>query len=221
MAVGGSAGYPGPMAPIVVGIAGGTASGKTTAARALAEFLGDDCLLVTHDRYYHPLPDALRHDPQAHNFDHPDAIDTARLVADLGELRAGRPARLPRYDFATHARAAEWDPAHPRPVVLVEGILVLADAHLRPLLDHKVFVHTPDDVRLIRRIRRDLTERGRDLHEVLDRYERTVRPMHEAFVAPSAAHADLVLDGTNDVQRLVDSVLDRLGRARRATPPAG
>lgn len=202
------------MPPVVVGIAGGTASGKTTAARALAEYLGDACLLVTHDRYYHPLPEALRHDPQAHNFDHPDALDTGRLVEDLAVLRSGRPTRLPRYDFASHTRAPEpdWDAAEPREVVLVEGILVLADSRLRPMLDHKVFVHTPDDVRLIRRIRRDLVERGRDLHEVLDRYERTVRPMHEAFVVPSARHADLVLDGTHDVDRLVSSVLARLGR---------
>lgn len=204
------------MRTVVIGMAGGSASGKTTAAAVLARRLGERCLLVQHDRYYRPLAEGT--DPAAHNFDHPDALESDRLAADLDALRAGRRARLPRYDFATHRREDRWDDADPRPVVLVEGILVLADPVLRAALDHRVFVHAPDDVRLVRRIRRDLAERGRALADVLHQYERTVRPMHEAHVAPSRVHADLVLDGTRDPEGLAEEVLLLLTRPLR--PPS-
>ncbi|MEZ4240391.1 MAG: uridine kinase [Myxococcota bacterium] len=176
----------------VVGIAGGTASGKSTVARLIAGRLGPRCLLVAHDRYYHSAsPDT--------NFDHPDALDTAHLLEDLARLRAGTATRLPVYDFARHARAApeRWDPVEPRPVLLVEGILILAVPALREALDLAVFVDAPADLRLARRIRRDVSGRGRTVHSVLTQYERTVRPMHEAWVEPSRCHAHLVLDGTS------------------------
>ncbi len=199
----------------LVGIAGGTASGKTTAARALQERLGDRCLCLTHDRYYHPLPARYRADPTAYNFDHPDALDTARMVRDLRALRSGATVRVPRYDYARHVRLppSQWEVVHPRPVVLVEGILVLADPALRAELDHRVYVHAPDDIRLLRRIRRDADQRGRSVEEVLDQYLRTVRPMHEAFVAPSRQHADLVVDGTRSPDAMVASVLDLIDPA--------
>lgn len=195
------------MRTVVVGLAGGTASGKTTAAAALARRLGEACLVVSHDRYYRPLPATA--DPHAWNFDHPDAFETPRLVDDLALLRAGRAVRLPRYDYATWSRTGE-DRADPRPVVLVEGILVLADGALRAALDLRVYVDAPEDVRLRRRLRRDVAERGWTEAQVHDRFASHVRPMHDAHVAPSRAHADLLLDGTADPESLVDAVLRHL-----------
>ncbi|MCB9686296.1 MAG: uridine kinase [Alphaproteobacteria bacterium] len=197
------------MGSIVLGIAGGTASGKTTVAEAVATALGDRCLLVSHDRYYLPLPDEYRHQPARWNFDHPKALETSRLVDDLDALLAGHEIVLPTYDFARHVRTPPTadDRVGPRPVVLVEGILVLAEPELRSRLDHAVFVHTPDDLRLMRRIERDIAERGRQLPEVLEQYRRSVRPMHEAFVAPSRQHATLVLDGTAPMAASVAAVL--------------
>lgn len=193
---------------VVVGIGGGTASGKTSVARVAAERLGPRCLLVAHDRYYHPKATM----PVPGNFDHPDALDTGMLLRDLGRLRDGQPVDLPAYDFASHDRMPQsrWDHAPARPIVVVEGILVLAIPELRDTFDLRVFVDAPDDLRLVRRIRRDTTERGRSVHDVLDQYERTVRPMHERWVAPSRAHADLVLDGTSPPVHSVAQLLGRL-----------
>lgn len=201
-----------PGEPLVIGVAGGTASGKSTLASALVARLPDQATLLVHDRYYHPLPEALRDRPIAHNFDHPDALDTARLVADLDRLRTGEGAWVPVYDFARHDRADEeaWVP--PRPVVVVEGILVLADPALRERLHRAIYVHTPDDLRLIRRLRRDVARRGRTVEAVLAQYEATVRPMHEQFVAPSRAHADVVVSGVDPLDELVAGV-ERLVRA--------
>lgn len=190
--------------PFVVGIAGGTASGKTTVARRVADRLG--ALLLTHDRYYRSA--------DAHtNFDHPDSLDTVRMVTDLDTLRAGQAASLPDYDFSTHRRRAAEDFVAPTPVIVVEGILVLSDAGLRSRFDLAVFVDAPADVRLIRRVQRDVAERGRTVDSVFAQYLSTVRPMHEAFVAPSVAHAHLVLDGTAEVEGLVEAVCARVGHA--------
>lgn len=194
------------MRPFVLGIAGGTASGKSTLADELAEALGERCLLLQHDRYYHSLPERFRADPLGYNFDHPDALDTERLIADLDALRAGQTARLPQYDFPKHRRADEEEEVAPRPILVVEGILVLATPALRERFDQSLYVHTDDDVRLLRRIRRDLQKRGRTIDQILDQYERTVRPMHQAYVAPSRTFADHVLDGTSDIHELVARV---------------
>lgn len=200
------------MTPVVFGIAGGTASGKSTVARALVEQLGEACLWLTHDRYYRSIPKELAHNPAAFNFDHPDSLETSRMVCDLAALRSGETVRVPEYDFATHLRRPErdWDTLEPRPIIVVEGILVLSDAHLRAQMDHKVFVHAPDDVRLARRVLRDIRERGRHVDDVITQYLTTVRPMHETFVAPSQAQADLVLDGTIEVDDLVARLLGLL-----------
>jgi uridine kinase len=175
--------------------------------------LGQACLWITHDRYYKTMPEALRDDPTAHNFDHPAALDTPALVADIASLRAGQPAKLPGYDFARHRRLGPdaWDLVEPRPLIIVEGILVLSDPDLRAQMDHRVFVHAPDDIRLIRRIRRDVSERGRHVSEILHQYEKTVRPMHVRYVAPSRAFADLVVDGTTTTEAMVASVLGLVG----------
>ena len=198
------------MKPVVVGIAGGSASGKTTIAHALAARLGPRCVLVAHDRYYHPAPAEPEATPR--NFDHPASLDTDHLIRDLQSLRTGRSTSLPVYDFTREDRlpAVHWERVEPCPIVLVEGILVLAVERLRDELDHRVFVDTPDDIRLVRRVRRDLDHRGRAVHEVLDRYESTVRPMYREFVLPSRDHADLVVDGTCDTETVVSLLVEHL-----------
>ena len=194
----------------VLGMAGGTASGKTTLAKALIEVLGDRALLLTHDRYYHPLPERFHGNPVGHNFDHPNSLDTAQLIADVDALKRGEGVDLPIYDFPVHARSAQVERVASRPIVIVEGILVLADPELRRRFDHSIYVHTPDDIRLSRRIRRDLEKRGRQVHEILDQYDATVRPMHEAFVAPSRDAATTVVYGTEPIADLVASILPLL-----------
>jgi len=199
------------MVSLVVGIAGGTASGKSTIARGVAASLGDECLLIAHDRYYHSMPEELRGFPKRFNFDHPDALDTDRLVSDLSALLVGQPVRLPDYDYATHLSIEGDEEVGRRRVILVEGILVLHYPGLRRILDHAVFVEAPDDIRLARRIRRDVQHRQRRVEEILDQYEHSVRPMHEAFVRGTRVLADLVLDGTADIDSNVERVLDLPG----------
>ena len=205
--------------PIVVGIAGGTASGKTTLADSLVKELGQ-CLLLTHDRYYFTLPAAHQKDPQKHNFDHPDSLNTARLVSDLAILRQGGGAFVPRYDFTRHARCAADDWVDVKPYIVVEGILVFVDPDLRECFDYLVYVTAPDDVRLIRRIRRDMAERGRSVDEVLRRWEGTVRPMHHRYVEASRQHAGLVVEGIAKIEVMLEQVLAFLGLPiRRSTDP--
>lgn len=191
---------------LVFGIAGGTASGKTTIATAFAAAVG--AALIAHDRYYRTFPD-----PRGVNFDHPESLETDLLVRHLDEVRAGRPAPLPRYDFARHRREEVVDVLHPGPagVVVVEGILVLADAQLRERFDVTVFVDAPDDIRLLRRMLRDTHERGRTVENVASQYVSSVRPMHEEWVRPSRAHAQVTLDGVAPI----DSQVDRLKRLLR------
>lgn len=198
---------------MVLGVAGGTASGKTTLAMALAGRLGDRASLLMHDRYYKTLDHDCPPDAPERNFDHPDSLDTARMVADVDALRAGQATRVPTYDFSRHARCdeAEWEWMQPRPVLIVEGILVLADEALRQRMDYKVYVHAPDDIRLSRRIRRDVAERGRTVESVLTQYEATVRPMHERFVLPSRTRADLVLSGLAPTEAMVAEVFALTG----------
>lgn len=184
--------------PFIVGIAGGTASGKTTLAMLAARRL--DAGLLTHDRYY-------KNANAKTNFDHPDALETERLVADLDTLRSGHPADAPLYDFATHTRREDSGRVEARPIILVEGILVLTTLELRARFDLPVYVQAAADVRLIRRVRRDIAERGRDLESVLQQYLTTVRPMHELFVEPSAVHAELVLDGEGAIEHEVDRLV--------------
>ena len=199
--------------PLVVGIAGGTASGKSTVADALSETLGDDALLLAQDRYYHSVsPDSP--DLYAHNFDHPSAVDLDQLARDLAAFRTGAAIRVPDYVFATHQRTPEdtWEWLQPHPVLVLEGLFVLGHEAVRAQLDHAIYVHAPDDLRLLRRIRRDLDERGRHLDEVLEQWERTVSPSHHLHIAPSRVRADLVLDGTAPLPSLVASVMRLIAR---------
>jgi uridine kinase len=197
------------MRPFVLAVAGGTASGKSTLADALKVSLGGLALSITHDLYYKTAPPKTG-DGRLYNYDHPDALDSALLATHLWELKKGRPVKLPRYDYVTSVHVPDVTHAEPKPLVLVDGILILAEEKLRPLFDFIVFVEAPDDVRFARRVRRDTTDRGQTLDYVLDQYLDTVKPMHDQYVAPSAKHAHLVLDGTKPVDGLVRVVLDRV-----------
>ena len=185
---------------LVVLIAGGTASGKTTIAKAFAA-QNPDAVLIHHDRYYKDIPH-----PRGYNFDEPAALDSAHLAKDIQRLKKGLAADLPVYDFAKHARSKETERVESKPILLVEGILVLAAPELYPLADLCVFVDAPDDIRLIRRIRRDVVERGRNVEGVMEQYIRTVRPMHLLHVLPSRAKASLYLNGQVSVEESVQAL---------------
>ncbi|MDP3274587.1 MAG: uridine kinase [Deltaproteobacteria bacterium] len=182
------------MKTLVVGVAGGSGSGKTTIARAIFEALPKgSAALLEHDSYYKDLS-TLDHEARARvNFDHPDSLDNKLFALHLDALRAGQPIEKPVYDFATHARLRETLHVAAAPVIMVEGILVLADPELRARMDVKVFVDTDADIRVMRRIRRDLEQRGRTFSQVRAQYYETVRPMHQAFVEPSKRFADLIV----------------------------
>ncbi len=197
--------------PFVVGIAGGSGSGKTTITRALAAALGlDQIVLIEQDGYYRDLADLTYEERTKVNFDHPDALELELLIEHLDELCDGRAIQKPRYDFERHVRSAESDLVVPQPVLLVEGILVLADARLRERMDLKIFVDTDPDLRVIRRIRRDLEHRGRTFDQIRRQYYDTVRPMHIAFVEPSKRHADVIIPEGGHNQVALDLILGRI-----------
>jgi len=179
--------------PFVIGIAGGTGSGKSTIARAIIDAVEGHGVLIDIDSYYLPLDGMPLAERDRVNFDHPDTIDFPLLVAQLRQLQAGHPIEKPVYDFTRHTRAPRTEHVEPREVIVVEGILALASPELRELLDLRVFVDVPDEVRYGRRLTRDLTERGRTTESVQWQYENTVRPMHAEFVEPCKALADVVL----------------------------
>jgi uridine kinase len=192
-------------------VAGGTGSGKTTVAEEIVRRVGRERIVtINQDRYYHDLAHLEHHERSLHNFDHPDAIEEQMLVEHLRLLKAGKPAPLPVYDFARHVRvtATEW--ADPRPVILLEGILILAIPCLRELLDIKIFVDTDADLRFIRRLQRDMAERGRTVDNVVEQYLATVRPMHLEFVESSKRWADVIIPegGFNTVA--LDLVISRI-----------
>ena len=191
----------------LIAIAGGTASGKSTISKRLVETLGDQAAHLKHDWYYKPTPGG---DARVLNHDHPDVLETRLLVTHLDALRRGETIHAPHYDFAICTRHP-GKVIPPRPIIVVEGILLLADAALREQFDLKVFMTAPDDIRLGRRILRDVNKRGQTLEAVITKYTATVRPMHEQFVVPSAAHAHLTLDGTTPVEGHVQSILNHLG----------
>jgi uridine kinase len=182
------------MHPIVIGVAGGSGSGKTTVVRRIVEALGDTRVTVLeHDRYYRDRNDLRLEERAALNYDHPDSLETDLLVRHLNELRAGHTVQAPVYDFSRHARTAGTDTVQPGRAIIVEGILIYTDAPLRNLMDVKVFVDTDDDTRFIRRLQRDISERGRTVQSVIDQYLGTVKPMHLEFVEPSKRYADIIV----------------------------
>lgn len=181
-------------APLIIGIGGGSGSGKTTIAEALVEAI-DGVALVKHDSYYIHQPTLTFEDRARVNYDHPASLETSLLVSHLDQLRDGLPFEMPVYDFSRHLRSDDVVEVTPASVVVVEGILVLADLELRDRMDLQVFVDTAPDLRLARRLERDIRERGRTVESVLHQYLSTVRPMHEQFVEPSKCHADIIIPG--------------------------
>ena len=180
--------------PIVIGVAGGSGSGKTTVVRRIVETLGGaDVTVVEHDRYYRDHPELRLEERAALNYDHPDSLETDLLVGHVQALKSGRSVDVPVYDFARHARKPTSDRLSPRTAVIIEGILIFTDAELRSLMDVKVFVDTDDDTRFIRRLQRDVSDRGRTVESVIDQYLSTVKPMHLEFVEPSKRYADVIV----------------------------
>ena len=190
------------MSPIVIAVAGGTASGKTTVAREIFERVGAEHIAcIPHDAYYRDLSH-LPPDQRARvNFDHPNSLETELLIQHLKELRAGQAVEIPVYDFTNHTRTKQTRRVEPAPVILVEGILVFVEPDLRDLFDVKLYVDSDADVRFIRRLRRDIEKRGRTVESVCEQYLRTVRPMHLEFVEPSKRYADVIIPegGFNEV----------------------
>lgn len=197
--------------PIVVGLAGGSGSGKTTVLRRLMERFGTEHIaVVDHDSYYLDLAHLAPDRRAKFNFDHPDALETELLIAHLDALLDGKSIEKPVYDFTRHVRSEATTTIEPRPIVIVEGILVLSDARLRDRMQIKLFVEAADDIRLIRRIRRDIHERGRAVDDILSQYERTVRPMHRSYVEPSRHEADIIIPRGGHNTVAIDLVVARL-----------
>ena len=190
------------MDPVVIGVAGGTGSGKTTVAREILRRAGTDQIsLIQHDAYYKDLSELSPAQRTMQNFDHPDALDNDLLIAHLQELKARHPVDIPVYDFTTHTRTAQTLRVEPHRVILLEGILLFADSSLRQLMDVKIYVDTDADIRFIRRLQLDIAERGRTMESVIRQYLSTVRPMHQEFVEPSKRYADVIIPegGFNEV----------------------
>ena len=194
--------------PIVIGVAGGSGSGKTTVVRKIFDAIDDARVtVIEHDRYYRDRNDLRLEERAALNYDHPDSLETDLLVRHVKELRAGRSVEAPVYDFARHARKDETETISPRQALIVEGILIYTDPALRKLMDVKVYVDTDDDTRFIRRLRRDISERGRTVQSVIDQYLGTVKPMHLEFVEPSKRYADIIIPQGGHNAVAIDMVL--------------
>ncbi len=197
--------------PVIIGIAGGTGSGKTTVARAIYDRVGSDRIeWISHDSYYRNFDGLTPEQRHKINFDHPDSLESELLARHLDVLAKGSSVDTPVYDFTTHSRKTETRRVEPRKVIIVEGILVLAEAELRKRIDIKLFVDTPADIRFVRRLMRDVTSRGRTLESVVEQYVTTVRPMHEEFVEPSKRHADLIIPEGGENQVALDAIISRV-----------
>ena len=207
---------------MIIGICGGTGSGKTTIARSIVATVGrEKVVLVEQDSYYRNLGDMPLDERQQANFDHPDSIDSEMMVNHLLRLKQGLSVEMPVYDMKTHTRTDDIVVIEPRPVVIVEGILIFSEPRVLDVIDIRIFVDTPDDVRLMRRMRRDITERGRTWERTLDQYERTIRPMHFEFVEPSKRHAHIIVpEGSNSgvtVDFLCGMIRERLKQQEAAS----
>lgn len=201
------------MRPLVVGIAGGTGSGKTTVAHKLAAAMpADRCVTIEHDAYYRDQSHLSPEERAVINYDHPSSLESNLLAEHLQALRSGRTVEVPLYDFATHARSKQTRTVKPARVIIVEGILVFTEAQLREQMDIKIFVDTDADIRLMRRIRRDLEHRGRSFQSIRDQYYATVRPMHLEYVEPTKRWADLIVPEGGDNRIALDLLLGQLWR---------
>jgi uridine kinase len=210
--------------PFIIGVAGGTGSGKTTVAHRVARAApAPSVTMIEYDSYYRDRPDLDESERAKLNFDHPDSLETSLLISHLLALKAGSNVEVPIYDFTTHRRKEETVTALPTPVIIVEGILTFVDDNLRDLFDLKIFVDTDADIRVFRRVRRDIEQRGRDFSSIREQYYKTVRPMHLMFVEPSKRWADVILPegGQNEValDLIIGKVRSVLGAATIPPPP--
>lgn len=197
--------------PIVFGVAGGTASGKTTVARQILKAVGaEQVAYLPHDAYYKDQPELSLAERAQVNYDHPRSLETSLLIQHIKQLLAWRAVELPVYDFATHRRTEQTILVEPAPIIFVDGILVFTKRKLRAMMDIKIFVDTADDVRFIRRLKRDMEERGRSLDAVIEQYLTTVRPMHLKFVEPSKQYADIIIPHGGENRVAVGMVVSRL-----------
>ncbi|MGE5263706.1 MAG: uridine kinase [Acidobacteriota bacterium] len=197
--------------PVLIGVAGGSGSGKTTVSRTILERVGSDRIAyLQHDSYYRDRSSLPFEERAKINYDHPDSLETDLMGIHLGQLRAGHAVELPVYDFARHVRTAETRRLGPHPVILAEGILIFVDRALREMFDIKIFVDTDADIRFIRRLQRDIAERGRTMESVVKQYMETVRPMHLEFVEPSKRYADLIIPEGGFNQIAIDMVVARI-----------
>ncbi len=199
--------------PVIIGIAGGTGSGKTTVANKLAAAIPDGrCRLIQHDAYYRDRSHLTPKERESINYDHPEALESELLAAHLQRLRNGEAVEIPIYDYVSHTRRVETNRIEPVPVIIVEGILIFVETTLRDQLDIKLFVDTDADIRLLRRIQRDLEERGRTFQSVHEQYFSSVRPMHRQYVEPSKQWADLIIPEGGENEIALDIILGKLGR---------
>lgn len=197
--------------PVIIGIAGGTGSGKTTIARRIYEHIGLDRIeWISHDAYYLNFEKLSLEERHRINFDHPDSLETSLMVEHIDQILDGQAIELPIYDFALHARSKQTRRVEPKPAIIVEGILVLAEPEIRKRIDIKLFVDTPPDIRFLRRLRRDIESRGRTVDSVIEQYLSTVRPMHEEFVEPSKRFADLIIPEGGENRVALDAIISRV-----------
>lgn len=196
--------------PYVIGVAGGTGSGKTTLANNLLDAFADEALILSHDYYYLPHDDMTLEERHKLNYDHPNAFETDLMIRDVQKLRSFEPIDRPQYSFVEHTRLTETVHVEPKPLVILEGILLFENQALLNLMDIKVYVDTDADIRLIRRLLRDVKERGRSLDSVINQYMNTVKPMHEQFVEPSKKNADIIIPEGGQNQVALQMLIDRL-----------
>ena len=200
------------MSTILIGIAGGTGSGKTTLTRHLKEHFGPEVSVISHDSYYKRQDGKTLEERAKVNYDHPAAFDTDLLIEHLKELKAGRPIQCPVYSYVEHNRTAKTREILPTKVIIVEGILIFQNPTLRDMFDIKIFVETDADVRILRRAMRDVEERGRTLQSVVTQYLTTVKPMHEQYVEPSKKFADIIVPGGGQNMVALEMLIGRIGR---------
>ena len=206
--------------PFIIGVAGGSGSGKTTITNEIIKELGEiDVVVIPHDCYYKPNDDLPFEERAKVNYDHPDSLETDLLVRHLQELCAGREIEMPLYDFSTHSRCAKGVRVKPTPVIIVDGILIFVERELRDMMDVRIFVNTDSDLRFLRRLKRDIKERNRTMDSVIDQYLETVKPMHIAFVQPSRRYADIIIpEGHSAVSTGILSHMIRQSISERRIP---
>lgn len=200
----------------VLGVAGGSASGKTTIINKLIEYFGEDIAVVSHDAYYKAHNDMTFEERTHLNYDHPDSFDSELMAEDVRKLIKGHAIEMPVYDYCNHNRSADTIHIEPKSVIIMEGILILENKELRDLMDIKIFVDTDADERLMRRIKRDMVERGRSIESIISQYSETVKPMHEEFVEPSKKYADIIIPRGGENQAGLDIIITYMTKMLQA-----